>query len=51
MYGLALTSLVAAVVIFFARTTPKGDPHRPKPEDAATLRTATSLSSTPSLKP
>jgi MFS family permease len=25
LYGLAITSLVAAVVIFFARTTPKGD--------------------------
>jgi MFS family permease len=25
MYGLAITSLVAAVVIFFARTTPKGE--------------------------
>jgi nitrate/nitrite transporter NarK len=25
MYGLAITSLVAAVVIFFARTTPRGE--------------------------
>ncbi len=25
LYGLAITSLVAAVVIFFARTTPRGD--------------------------
>ena len=25
LYGLALTSLIAAVVIFFARTTPRGD--------------------------
>ena len=51
MYGLALTSLVAAVVIFFGRTTPKGDPHRPKPEDAGPLHASTSLSSTSSVKP
>ena len=51
MYGLALTSLLAAVVIFFARTTPKGDPHRPKLEDAAPLQAAASLSSPSSVKP
>ena len=28
LYGLAATSLVAAVVIFFARTAPRGDPVR-----------------------
>jgi cyanate permease len=33
MYGLAITSLVAAVVIFFARTTPRGDSSA-KPLDA-----------------
>jgi cyanate permease len=34
LYGLAITSLVAAVVIFFARTTPKGE-QPGKPRDAA----------------
>ena len=34
LYGLAITSLVAAVVIFFARTTPKGE-QPGKPRDVA----------------
>ncbi|TDV72569.1 sugar phosphate permease [Pseudomonas sp. LP_7_YM] len=59
MYGLAITSLVAAGVIFFARTTPKGEPgnttkrdqRRAPVEKPASLRTATALSSTASLTP
>jgi len=59
MYGLAITSLVAAVVIFFARMAPKGesrdkprrDQSRPPVEKTVSRRVAATLTSTPSLKP
>lgn len=45
LYGLAITSLLAAVVIFFARTSPRGEPRRPPLAEpgAATLSTTSSL--------
>nr|WP_283776946.1 MFS transporter [Pseudomonas syringae] len=51
LYGLAATSLLAAVVIFFARTTPRGDRGRPsRAERPAALSPA--VTGTPSsLKP
>ena len=59
MYGLAITSLVAAVVIFFARMTPKGESRdnsrrgqsRPPVEKTVSQRVAVAFTSTPSLKP
>jgi MFS family permease len=55
MYGLAMTSLIAAVVIFFARTTPGGAPrndqHRALLDPTAPHGASAALSSTPSLKP
>ena len=47
LYGLAATSLLAAVVIFFARTAPRGEPRRPLLAESASA----ALSPSSSLKP
>jgi hypothetical protein len=39
------------VVIFFARTTPRGEPRRPPLAEPDPRHAAASLSSNPSLKP
>lgn len=49
LYGLALTSLLAAVVIFFARTTPR--PRQPLPDTEHQTLNAAPLSAASSLKP
>jgi MFS family permease len=51
LYGLAITSLVAAVVVFFARTTPKGDQCRLPLSASAAPHAASKLCPTTSLKP
>lgn len=51
LYGLAATSLLAAIVIFFARTTPRGDQRRPSKAEPVARHTAAPLGSPSSLKP
>ncbi|AQL37613.1 MFS transporter [Pseudomonas syringae pv. actinidiae ICMP 9853] len=51
LYGLAATSLLAALVIFFARTTPRGDQRRPSKAEPVAQHTAAPLGSPSSLKP
>ncbi|KPZ05072.1 putative Tartrate transporter, partial [Pseudomonas syringae pv. spinaceae] len=51
LYGLAATSLLAAIVIFFARTTPRGDQRRPAKAEPVARHTAAPLGSPSSLKP
>ncbi|RMS26617.1 hypothetical protein ALP71_00938 [Pseudomonas coronafaciens pv. garcae] len=50
LYGLAATSLLAAIVIFFARTTPRGD-RRPSDVEHAPLHRNGTLGTPSSLKP
>jgi sugar phosphate permease len=50
LYGLAATSLLAAVVIFFARTTPRADRHLPG-DIGAKLAAPATLNPSSSLKP
>jgi MFS family permease len=47
LYGLAATSLLAAVVIFFARTTPRGEPRRPSLAESANTVLSTPSSPKP----
>jgi nitrate/nitrite transporter NarK len=51
LYGLAATSLLAAVVIFFARTTPRGDTRRPSHAEPVAPHGAASLGAHSILKP
>jgi cyanate permease len=51
LYGLAATSLLAAVVIFFARTTPRGDRGRPSTAERPTPLSPAVNSTPSSLKP
>ncbi|WP_122860939.1 MFS transporter, partial [Pseudomonas viridiflava] len=51
LYGLAATSLLAAIVIFFARTTPRGDARRPSRAEAATSQATAPLGTHSSIKP
>ncbi|RMS52878.1 Major facilitator family transporter, partial [Pseudomonas amygdali pv. photiniae] len=51
LYGLAATSLLAAVVIFFARTTPRGDLRRPSRDEPAKPHRAVVPGTPSSLKP
>lgn len=51
LYGLAATSLLAAIVIFFARTTPRGNARHPSKAEPVTLHATAPLGTHSSLKP
>ena len=51
LYGLAATSLLAAIVIFFARTTPRGDARRPSRAEPATSHATAPLGTHSSINP
>lgn len=51
LYGLAATSLLAAIVIFFARTTPQSGTRRPPNAESTGLHKAVPLATPSGLKP